>query len=68
VNDPVAPAASPCARCGAGFHCGAHDALPCACTTLTLSPALLAGLRERYDGCLCLPCLAALQAECPAPA
>ena len=30
---------------------------PCPCTTVTLSAALQAQLRERYPGCLCLICL-----------
>ena len=45
-----------------GFHCGAADPAPCPCTTLTLAPALLAELRQRYRGCLCLACLAELSA------
>ena len=49
-----------CERCGGGFHCGAHDAEPCACTAVSLSPALLARLRHDYRGCLCLGCLQAL--------
>jgi Cysteine-rich CWC len=56
------PVTSGCPRCGAGFHCGVHDAAPCACTTLSLDADLLARLRERFDGCLCLACLAELQA------
>jgi hypothetical protein len=51
-----------CARCGGGFHCGVNDTEPCACTTLTLPPALLAQLQQRYTGCLCLDCLRALAA------
>ncbi|ACB36528.1 hypothetical protein Lcho_4277 [Leptothrix cholodnii SP-6] len=51
-----------CARCGGGFHCGARDAAPCACSTLTLSAALQAELRTRYVGCLCLGCLRELAA------
>jgi hypothetical protein len=54
-----------CPRCGASFHCGVNDAEPCACTTLTLDGALLARLRERYDRCLCMRCLAELQAAVP---
>jgi hypothetical protein len=50
-----------CARCGARFHCGVNDATPCACTTLRLDARTLASLRERYDTCLCLACLVALQ-------
>ena len=38
-----------------------NDAEPCACTTLTLDDALLAQLRERYDRCLCIACLAELK-------
>lgn len=53
-----------CPRCGGGFHCGVSDAAPCACTTLTLSDALLADLRARYGArCLCLRCLAELAAQ-----
>jgi hypothetical protein len=46
-----------CPRCGGTFHCGAADPAPCACTTIDLDAALLAELRARYTGCLCLPCL-----------
>ena len=54
-----------CPRCGGGFHCGRADASPCACTGLTLSAELHSALRQRYSGCLCLPCLAALAAGAP---
>jgi hypothetical protein len=50
-----------CPRCGGGFHCGADDAAPCPCNGLTLGPDTTRLLRERYDGCLCLRCLAQLQ-------
>lgn len=49
-----------CPRCGGGFHCGAHDAGPCACTGLKLSAALQQELRMRFQGCLCLDCLRSL--------
>jgi hypothetical protein len=49
-----------CPRCGGAFHCGANDPAPCACTTIKLDATTLARLRERYGGCLCLACLAAL--------
>ena len=49
-----------CERCGGRFHCGVHDAEPCACGGLNLSRALLARLRRDYRGCLCLACLQAL--------
>jgi hypothetical protein len=53
----VTDATDRCPRCGGGFHCGAADPGPCACTTIDLDAALLAELRARYTGCLCLPCL-----------
>lgn len=56
------PANADCPRCGARFRCGVADAQPCACTTLSLSPALLAELARRDPGgCLCLDCLRALR-------
>ncbi len=52
-----------CPRCGGPFHCGMNDATPCPCSTLKLSPELLAALRQRYVGCLCTRCLAELAAR-----
>ncbi|MDE2093836.1 MAG: cysteine-rich CWC family protein [Burkholderiales bacterium] len=52
-----------CPRCGAGFHCGVNDAQPCECSALTLEPAALQALRERFCGCLCSSCLQHLQRE-----
>jgi hypothetical protein len=49
-----------CPRCGGAFHCGMHDAAPCACTGIQLDAALLQRLRAQYSGCLCLSCLRAL--------
>jgi hypothetical protein len=49
-----------CPRCGSAFHCGANDPTPCACASLTLDAELLRTLRERYDRCLCVGCLAQL--------
>jgi ribosomal protein L34E len=60
VAEPTAE--SRCERCGGAFHCGVNDAAPCACTTVTLDAATLAALRRRYEGCLCLRCLAELAA------
>ncbi|MBT9488039.1 MAG: cysteine-rich CWC family protein [Rubrivivax sp.] len=65
-------AADICARCGGPFHCGAQDSTPCACSQLQLSSDLLAQLRQRYTGCLCLACLRKLSAapatgSCSAP-
>jgi Cysteine-rich CWC len=53
---------STCPRCGGGFRCGANDAEPCACRTLTLDPATLAALCTKYTSCLCTACLRALAA------
>ena len=49
-----------CPRCGGGFLCGMGGTAPCPCTTVHLSEARLAELRQRYTGCLCLGCLAEL--------
>ena len=57
-----------CPRCGGAFHCGVNDAVPCPCTTITLSAAQRAELHERYSGCLCLTCLAELQQQADQPA
>jgi len=54
-----------CPCCGGGFHCGANDAEPCACTALRLDAATLADLRARYAGCLCLACLREFAASEP---
>ena len=59
MSAPAAPADT-CPRCGGTFHCGVNDAAPCACTTIRLDAAQLAALRERYAGCLCVRCLAAI--------
>ena len=56
MNTPTA-ATDACPRCGAGFHCGANDAVPCACTTPRLDEETLADLRKRFNRCLCLACL-----------
>jgi len=54
-----------CPRCGAGFACGAAGPAPCACTGVALGAERLAALRQRYNGCLCPGCLAALAAGAP---
>lgn len=50
-----------CPRCGGDFRCGVADPGPCACAGLTLTPELQAALRQRFDRCLCVACLRALQ-------
>jgi hypothetical protein len=55
--------AAACPRCGGDFRCGAADAAPCACTTVSLDAAMLAQLRAQYTGCLCLACLRKLAAQ-----
>jgi hypothetical protein len=54
-----------CPRCGQRFDCGAAAPAPCGCSTLQLDPGLLARLRARWSGCLCLPCLRALARGAP---
>lgn len=55
----AAPACEPerCPRCSGHFTCGAAGPAPCDCFTVKIDPGLLAELRERYVGCLCLACL-----------
>lgn len=65
-GDAAAPA-SRCPRCGCAFHCGAHDAAPCACATAQLTPELRAMLCSRWTGCLCLRCLRTLSRACASP-
>ncbi|WP_395703801.1 cysteine-rich CWC family protein [Aquabacterium sp.] len=61
-------AADTCPRCGGPFACGMADPTrPCPCTTVTLSEATLAALRQRYTGCLCLRCLGEAAAEVESP-
>ena len=52
-----------CPRCGGGFVCGIDGAGPCLCTTVRLDEAVLAELRGRYAGCLCMRCLSSLSRE-----
>ena len=54
------PLTDTCPRCRQAFHCGVADAAPCPCIDLALTPELTAALRARFDGCLCLTCLACL--------
>ncbi len=61
MNEAAAPP-DRCPRCGGAFVCGIGQPGPCACSTLTLSPALQARLRQDYSGCLCLACLRGLAA------
>ncbi|HMC15603.1 MAG TPA: cysteine-rich CWC family protein [Albitalea sp.] len=56
-----------CARCGAPFHCGVADAMPCWCVAVALDDVVRAGLAGRYVGCLCAACLAAAQAGTAPP-
>lgn len=62
ADEAPARAAQLCPRCGGTFHCGRHDASPCACSRLTLQASHLAALRGAYTGCLCLRCLQAVAA------
>jgi len=59
---PLASSPTLCPRCGAAFDCGAAlpPSAPCACAGVGLTPGQRAGLRARYEGCLCLDCLRAV--------
>ncbi|OYW28690.1 MAG: hypothetical protein B7Z51_07905 [Methyloversatilis sp. 12-65-5] len=57
MNEPVADAPDRCPRCAGRFTCGAAGPAPCGCFTLKIDAEVLAGLRERYVGCLCPACL-----------
>ena len=46
-----------CARCGASFICKVDDLPHCQCVNVSLSPALLDALNDRYSDCLCSRCL-----------
>lgn len=45
-----------CEACGASFGCGVNEG-SCWCSSVSLTPADLAALRERYSSCLCPACL-----------
>jgi hypothetical protein len=49
-----------CPRCGGVFRCGMKDPGPCPCTAVALTPEDRAELARRYQGCLCVNCLAAV--------
>ena len=51
-----------CPRCGGSFHCGRQDAR-CDCAQVHLDDATRAALQRQFEGCLCVACLRAMQAE-----
>lgn len=57
---------STCPRCGCAFVCEADTAslAPCPCFAVQLNDRSRALLRARYDRCVCVACLRAVQAEC----
>jgi len=61
----VVEAVARCPRCGGAFHCGVADEQACPCTTVSLDAALQQRLRERFSGCLCIACLAAVARGSP---
>lgn len=66
MNAPTQTLSDVCPRCGGSFHCGANDAAPCPCGTVSLDAATAAALRAGYVGCLCLACLVELSEYSPA--
>lgn len=49
-----------CPRCHTGFECKSGSVLLCHCSQVTLSDEHKAFIAERWDGCLCHPCLLAV--------
>jgi len=69
VAEPVRAAAADdatCPRCGAGFHCGAHEK-SCECATVQLDEATRRAIGRDFAGCLCVACLRELQAAPDSP-
>jgi hypothetical protein len=61
-------ASEACPRCGEVFTCKVNSILKCDCLTIRLSRTETQYIRDLSElqfgsGCLCLPCLRALQAE-----
>jgi hypothetical protein len=50
-----------CPRCGAGFECKEGSILICQCCTVDLTSAQREFMAARYDDCLCVACLRAIQ-------
>ncbi|HEY6133439.1 MAG TPA: cysteine-rich CWC family protein [Rubrivivax sp.] len=61
----MAEAPDRCPRCGGAFHCGVADEQACPCGSVSLDAALQQRLRERFNGCLCITCLAAVARGSP---
>ena len=52
-----------CPRCNSIFECHPQSHANCECKSLQLSDAVLSFLKDRYETCLCLPCLKQLAFE-----
>lgn len=52
-----------CPRCNTVFECKAGSIALCQCSTIQLSEAERAYVESRFDDCLCVSCLHALQKE-----
>ncbi|MBC7910945.1 MAG: cysteine-rich CWC family protein [Pyrinomonadaceae bacterium] len=56
ISAPIACGVERCEACGSEFTCGAR-LKGCWCSEIKLNDAVRAGLRERYEHCLCRACL-----------
>ncbi|MBK8611266.1 MAG: cysteine-rich CWC family protein [Chitinophagaceae bacterium] len=50
-----------CERCNSGFECRAGSITQCQCTGISLTAEERAYVGAKYNDCLCINCLIALQ-------
>jgi Cysteine-rich CWC len=53
-----------CPRCKTQFECKAGSIMLCQCSSIQLSAAERAYVESKFEDCLCIDCLRALQMEC----
>lgn len=61
MPEPAATDNAHCPRCGGSFYCGVREGMRCACGQYRLSAETTRMLRQQYQRCVCLNCLAQLQ-------
>lgn len=52
-----------CPRCNIVFECKAGSIMQCQCNAIQLSPEEQVYVESKYEDCLCIGCLHALQKE-----
>jgi len=55
--------AKTCPRCAREFVCKANRIHQCGCMEVRLSRETVDHIRQTYDGCLCVACLALLESS-----